>query len=98
MSDIAERLLAAIQAEEDTVPPLFLDGRYVGPRTEAERQLLRQCTRDRRIIEVHRPGDDGLCVACGLDGQNEDCTFPCDIIRNRARGYGVQPTPGDDHA
>ena len=71
MSDFAERLLAAIQVAEDSVAPLRLEGRIVGPRTDAERTTLRRCAADREIVtEVsswrHFYSDGDTWFSCGL--------------------------------
>ena len=49
MSDLAEKILAAIEAKEDTLRPLT-----AGPRTEAERDIARRCAADREILARHR--------------------------------------------
>jgi hypothetical protein len=91
VSDIAERLLAAIKAAEDTVPPLHLEGRYVGPRTDAERATLRRCAADRETVEEYQLyasvdidtlSEFARGVRAGLDN----------VIQRLARGYGLEET------
>jgi len=104
-SNIAEKLLEAIKAAEDAVPPLHIGARYVGPRTEAERGVLRRCTADREIIALHKPATvyveswnkpkRQVCVSCsehvGEGMYSDDYLYPCETLLVLARGYGIQP-------
>jgi hypothetical protein len=55
-------------------------------------EILHRCATDREMLALHHPDPhDGLCNTCGLDGQNLDCTYPCDTIRVLARAHRVQP-------
>lgn len=72
MSKLAEKILEAVQAREDSLPPLT-----AGPRTEAEREIARQCAHDRETTSLHREL---------LDGR-----YPCGTLLDLARGYGIQP-------
>lgn len=54
MSDLAEKILAAIQAREDSLPP-----RTAGPRTEAEQEIAQQCRADREDVALHQELLDG---------------------------------------
>jgi hypothetical protein len=58
---------------------------------------LAMCAAHKEIIADHTQGHDsliGLCVVCGIDGQNIDCTYPCDTLRRLARAYGVPSEVG----
>lgn len=53
--------------------------------------VLRRCQADRELIALH-PQDaelGWLCQLCGGEGQNIDCTYPCDTLRLLAGSYGV---------
>ena len=53
--------------------------------------VLRRCAADRKILDLHPQAEDyrWLCALCREEGQNIDCTYPCDTIRLLAEGYGV---------
>lgn len=82
MSDIAEKLLAAIEAAEGAVSPLRMGTHYVGPRTDAERAVLRRCAADRKIVALLRTPDP--------HGPDEVCEN-CRTLYLLAEGYGVTP-------
>lgn len=60
--------------------------------------VLRRCAADRKLIALHPqdPELGWLCQLCGGEGQNIDCTYPCDTLRVIAESYGV--TPGGEDA
>lgn len=99
MSDLAEKILAAAQAQEDTVPPLHMDGRYVGPRTDAERAVLRRCAAARELLdeifnyEARIDGEWGCChsaeqIRAGQCPETNVDKIPA--VRAMARGYGLE--------
>lgn len=53
--------------------------------------VLRRCEADRKLIELHSQSAElgWLCALCGGEGQNLDCTYPCDTLRLVAAGYGI---------
>lgn len=54
--------------------------------------VLRHCAADRELVALHpREGTDRRweCELCGPEGQNIDCTYPCDTLRLLARAYSV---------
>lgn len=55
--------------------------------------VLRRCAADRKLIALHPqdPELGWLCQLCGGEGQNIDCTYPCDTLRLVADSYGVAP-------
>lgn len=105
MSDIAERLLKAIKAAEDMVAPLQLEGRFVGPRTDAERATLRRCAADRETVELyvkvkkdHDRLEQRLFAEPSLPESDRKDLLHCKevlpylyaVLANLARGYGLE--------
>lgn len=94
-------------------PPLgfILDGRehhpddveivYETGRGERD-AVLRRCAADRELVALHAMDDLGrpACQVCSEVQFSEDraMDWPCPTLRAVARGYGIQPTPGGDHA
>lgn len=107
MSNLAEQILAAVQADEDEAKRALSD-----PIGQTEHGIahwvshLRRCAADREIVDhyvglVTRykrlkanniPGTDFRSVET-LIADYAAVTIPA-----LARGYGIQPTPGGDHA
>jgi len=61
--------------------------------------VLRRCAADRKLVELHRQSSElgWLCELCGGEGQNIDCTYPCDTLRLVADGYGITPESEASH-
>lgn len=84
MTAIAERLIAAIAASEDAIPPLHMDGRYIGPRTDQERAVLRRCAADREIVQDYIEAmTNPKCAIFAAPLRR--------VLVQLARGYGVTP-------
>lgn len=58
---------------------------------------VRRCAAHRKLIALHPqdPELGWLCQLCGGEGQNMDCTYPCDTLRLIAESYGVTEIPAD---
>lgn len=54
-------------------------------------RVFLRCKADRKILAQHTRAEDypWLCRVCREEGQNLDCTYPCDLIRLLAEGYGI---------
>lgn len=64
---------------------------YAGEET-ARSAVLRRCAADRKILALHPQADPPylwMCDLCRDEGQNLDCTYPCDTLRLLAEGYGI---------
>lgn len=50
---------------------------------------LAQCEAHEKLLDLHPQSSDlgWLCELCGGEGQNIDCTYPCDTIRTVALAY-----------
>ena len=105
MSDLVSRVLAAIQAKEEKARKVQNLGVLLDwPRRNGKATLrafledndpasvIEGCEADRELVALHRQeGTDRRweCELCGPEGQNIDCTYPCDTLRLRARAYGI---------
>jgi hypothetical protein len=64
-----------------------------------DEDLVRLYESDLDLVALHKHGHNAGCAVCdGDDYVSSTPVYPCDTLRIRARGYGIQPTPGDDHA
>lgn len=54
--------------------------------------VLRRCAADKALVALHPQESTDRrweCELCGPEGQNIDCTYPCDTLRLLATGYGI---------
>jgi hypothetical protein len=101
VSDLAEKIIAAVASMEDIVPSLS-----AGPRTEAERDLLRVCAAHREIVATYigaKRTRDGIWkkISDGQQATGDDVrefgkvdaqlAAVGAILEILARGYGIQP-------
>lgn len=57
------------------------------------RSALARCDAFEKLLELHPQSSDLVwtCELCGSEGQNIDCTYPCDTVRLLALSYRHQP-------
>lgn len=88
-------------SESDSANEVALVMRSTGRQAEAIAEhiahndpaaVLRRCAVDKALVALHPQESTDRrweCELCGPEGQNIDCTYPCDTLRLLARGYGI---------
>lgn len=87
MSDIVDFILAQLdKAEREAIDNVEQD-----PDSLKSIEKIRS---HHRVVQMHQrdSGPNGhLCQVCCFEGQNLDCTYPCDFLRVYADKYRDRP-------